>query len=108
MQYSDDELNLLYAKSLEWGEHRLRPIIKWAQKLWPEWDAEKQAEISDYINAVCSKINDHIDSTYDRKAEKFTESGEQCDSWIKSQYPWMTSENIGHGKWQGMYYAWHG
>lgn len=108
MQYSEEDLNLLYEKSLEFGEHWRRPLTEWAQELWQEWDKEKQAEISRYIKTVRSEIEEYINDKYDWKAEKLTESEEEIKSWIKCQYKWMSRANIAHGYSQGRYYAWHG
>jgi|GEM_PF-463433 len=106
--FDNRDLNLLYDKSLEFGEHWLRPLAEWARELWPEWDIEKQAEISRYIEKARKEINDYINANYDLSPDKSTISREEIKNWIRKNYPWMTEENVSRGYSQGMYYAWHG
>jgi hypothetical protein len=108
MRFSDDDLNLLYDASLEFGAHYNRPLIEWTREFWPDRNEETRDNISRRIATVRAEINNYISDQYDYKAGKLTVSEKQVKNWIKQHYPWMTPENIAHGYSQGMYFALRG
>lgn len=56
IDFKPDDLNLLYAASLEFGENWRRPLLQWAQELFSKEDEKFHGTIAEYIGAIRTKI----------------------------------------------------
>lgn len=101
MTISDDILNAIYKKSLEWGENWRRPIDTIIKEVAGNISSEEQISISEYVDEVRSDIEDYIYHEYSTSDDTYGNMYE----WIAKKYPWINEENIKHAISQGIYYA---
>lgn len=101
MTISDDILNAIYKKSLEWGENWRRPIDAIIKEVAVNISSEEQISISEYVDEVRSDIEDYIYHEYSTSDDTYGNIYE----WIVRKYPWINEENIKHAISQGIYYA---
>lgn len=104
-----DELNLVYSASLEFGANWRKPIPDIVKELLPELVKSEQLKLSQYIEETRKTIENHIYDSYNREDDSKNDNlSSEATAWVKSNYPWMNDDNVGHAVSQGIYYAWRG
>lgn len=96
--------NRIYARSLEWGQNWLKPIIQIVKEEYPSLADAEQEQISKYIENTREEI-EHCVYDLNRSTNGYWVSAETVSDWIQSNYAWMNHENISHATSQAMYYA---
>ena len=107
--YGKNLLNDLYSESIQFGANYRKPIINIVKELCPCMSQKEQKELADYIEFVRGSIEDYIyKGYYNKYKDNFEKLQKKSKQFIKKEYSWMNSHNIGHAISQGIYFAWRG
>ncbi len=107
-QPTGEELDSVYAASLEFGSDWRRPVADLAAQRLPGRSAEHLAAAADAVGSCRSEIEQHIAVEHRRLAGAWTRADEaDVDAWIASKFPWMSRANRRRALRQGQYYAHH-
>ena len=105
---SKQDLNRLYAASLDFGGNWRRPIPELALERFPHQPEEYRHVLALAVEDCRNAVESHIEQRHLMIGGNWTRAEvRDVDSWLSARYPWMTRKNRRHALRQGQYYAWH-
>lgn len=107
-KFSDDELNVVYDASLEFGKNWLRPVAELAAQRLPGRSPEFYAAVAGVVEACRSEVEQHVAQEHRRLNGKWSRrDAAAVDAWMSGRFPWMNGRNRKRALSQGQYYAHH-
>lgn len=106
--FTDDELNVVYDASLEFGSDWRRPVAQLAAERLPGRSPEFYESIARAVASCRSEVESHVAHEHRRLQGTWTSQDEVAvDEWLSERFPWMSRGNRRRGLRQGQYYAHH-
>jgi hypothetical protein len=105
---SNEDLNRLYAASLEFGANWRRPVPELAALHLTHLAEREQRAISSTVSQSRQEVEARIEATHVTINGSWTaQHVDDLEQWISERFPWMNADNRRHAISQGRYYAWH-
>jgi hypothetical protein len=102
MTFDTETLNTALAMSLEWGPVRSTPLETRLTERFPQLTPREVAALKLTCGTVESLAWREVERAYLKE-----KSMGAAESAVRSEFPWVSDDNMSHLMTQGQYYAWH-